>query len=245
MKRKSSGDGGTVEIILQHGWGYDSSCFDSLLQFLWEMPGCQTMIQIPDRGYFGKPEPVSPFSGDSSVKVIVAHSLGLHLIPVEILQSADLLVLISAFRHFHGGSQLDRKRSSKKIRLMRSRLQDAPLDVIDDFYANCYHPLLQGRMLLMSKVESMNIELLRDDLYMLDKKEFALENIAGIGQILLIHGKQDSIVSPLHSYQLSEFLPTSSLVLIDRVGHSLPITHAEPVWICLRNKLRHLLRVKS
>ena len=116
----------TVEIILQHGWAFDCSCFRGLVNHLREYPDCRILIQTPDRGYFGKTKSVKPFGREASTKVVIAHSLGLHLLPAEILQSADLIVLASTFRHFHGGNQGECKRSQRVVQAMLKRLGDSP-----------------------------------------------------------------------------------------------------------------------
>jgi pimeloyl-ACP methyl ester carboxylesterase len=171
----------------------------------------------------------------------VAHSLGLHLLPQEILQSADLLVLASAFRHFHGGSRLEQKRSTRTVQLMLKRLHDFPMDVINDFYTNCYHPLLTSQVLLLRNIPLLNTDILAKDLNLLNTNEFELEKISEVPEILLVHGREDSVVAASCSHELNESLPASSLVLFEGVGHSLPLTHVAPVWITLRNKLRHCL----
>jgi pimeloyl-[acyl-carrier protein] methyl ester esterase len=210
-----------------------------------ENQDCEINIQTPDRGYFGKATAVTPFADASAVKIVVAHSLGLHLVPIEILQSADLLVLAAAFSHFHGGSKLEQKRSTKAVQLMQKRLQEAPMDVLNDFYSNCYHPLLTSHMLLMRNVGSLNIELLAEDLHWLDTNKFEIEKLQNVPKILLVHCSEDTVVAPSHSHELNEALPSSSLVLFEGAGHSLPLTHVAPVWISLRNTLRHLLTVNA
>jgi pimeloyl-[acyl-carrier protein] methyl ester esterase len=238
MKRK-------IELILQHGWGFDKSCWRGWMPHLRENQDCEINIQTPDRGYFGPSTQVNPFSEANSVKVVVAHSLGLHLVPVEILQSADLLVLAATFSHFHGGSRLEQKRSTKTVQLMHKRLFEAPMDVLNDFYSNCYHPLLTSHMLLMRNVGSLDTELLAADLELLDSNKFDTTKLQAVQKILLVHGSEDSVVPPSHSHELNEALPSSSLVLFEGAGHSLPLTHVAPVWISLRNTLRHLLAVNA
>lgn len=235
-----------IEIILQHGWAFDKTCWRGWMPHLRENQECDITIQTPDRGYFGEATKVEPFQHKDSVKVVVAHSLGLHLLPTEILKSCDLLVLASSFSKFHGGSPLDVKRSERTISLMQKRLQETPMDVLDEFYSNCYHPLLTSQMLLMRNTQKeVNLDLLENDLQLLDENVFDLEIISKIPKILLVHGSEDGIVNTSHSHALSESLPTSSLVVFEGAGHSLPLTHVAPVWICLRNKLRSLLAVNA
>jgi len=232
-----------IEIILQHGWAFDSSCFRGWMPHLRENQDCEISIQTPDRGYFGEAKSVKPFSESDALKIVVAHSLGMHLLPKEILQSADLLVLSAVFRHFHAGSRLEQKRSAKAVQLMQKRLLEEPLAVLDDFYGSVYSPLLTSQMLLMRKISTLNPTLLIEDLQLLDTNEFDLDSISHVGKILIVHGSKDIVVPPSHAHELNEMLPNSSLVLFEGAGHSLPLTHVAPVWISLRNTLRHLLTV--
>lgn len=235
----------TIEIILQHGWAFDSSCFRGWMPHLRENPDCEILIQKPDRGYFGERKPAKPFSHPGSLKIVVVHSFGLHLLAPEILQSADLLVLSAAFRHFHSGSRLEQKRSTKTVQLMLNRLQESPTDVLNDFYTNCYQPLLTSQMLLMRNIQSLDADLLMEDLNLLNTNIFDLEIISRVPRVLLVHGSEDRVVATSHSRELNESLPGSSFVLFEGAGHSLPLTHVAPVWISLRNTLRHLLAVNA
>lgn len=205
----------------------------------------QISIQTPDRGYFGQAKPVHAFEKSASVKIVVAHSLGLHLLPAEILRSADLLVLAATFAHFHGGTRLDQKRSSRTIAAMQERMLEEPMDVLNDFYSNCYHPLLTNHMLLMRDIKSLDQDLLLEDLELLNKNKIDIESIDCGQRILLVHGSEDTVVPAQHSHELNEALPKSSLVLFEGAGHCLPLTHVAPVWISLRNTLRHLLAIHA
>lgn len=234
-----------VEILLQHGWAFDSSCWKGWLPHLQEKQEWNFSVQTPERGYFSKPNPAVPFSSDSDLKIVIAHSFGLHLVPQENLQKADLIVLASSFEHFHRGTALEQKRSKRSIALMKERLEQEPLDLLNDFYSNCYHPLLTSQMLLRRDTEFMDLELLAEDLDSLDKSRFDLNTFHTTQKVLLLHGSEDKIVPIGHGIDISEKLPQSSLVIFEGAGHSLPLTHVAPVWISLRNTLKHLLTVNA
>lgn len=235
-----------VEIILQHGWAFDSGCWRAWMPHLKENPDCELRVQTPDRGYFGNYRPVEAFSKERDVvKIIVAHSLGLHLLPEDILRSADLLVLAGAFSQFHSGDALEQKRSRRTVQLMAEKLQAVPVSVLDDFCSKVYHPLLTSQMLLMRKIENINVDLLADDLRLLNTNEFNLDLIRNIPQILLLHGSEDAIVSPSHAHLLNDELAQSSMVLFEGAGHSLPLTHVAPAWISIRTAMRQLLSVRT
>ena len=233
-----------VEIILQHGWAFDRNCWRGWLPHLKENADWDVRIQTPDRGYFGEERKVSPFSNDGAAKIVVAHSLGLHLLPDEVLSGADVLVLAAGFAQFHDGSPLHQKRSRRTINMMLQKLSESPLDVISEFYSNCYHPLLTSQMLLMRDIQTVNAELLISDLELLNTNRFDLSKVEA-SKVLLIHGNEDVIVPLEHSQELNKGLKKSSLVVFEGAGHSLPLTHVAPVWISLRSTLRRLLTVNA
>lgn len=234
-----------VEIIFQHGWAFDSSCWKGWMPHLQEKQEWNFSVQTPERGYFGKARAASPFADESQLKIAVVHSFGLHMLPKEILLAADVLVLAGSFEHFHRGTALETRRSKRAISLMQERLIEEPLDLLNDFYGNCYHPLLTSQMLLRRDTEYMDLELLAADLDRLDKEQFDMSIFSKSQKMLFVHGSEDQIVPIAHAIEMSEKLPGSSLVMFEGAGHSLPLTHVAPVWISLRNTLKHLLTVKA
>lgn len=232
-----------IEVILQHGWAFDSSCWRAWMPHLKENQDCEITVQTPDRGYFDTPKQAIPFQNTDSLKVIILHSLGLHLLPEEIIQSADLLVIASSFSNFHSGSTLESKISKRKIASMIRRIDESPVDLINDFYRTCYSPLLTKQLLLMPTPRSMNVEQLRADLHLLDSNVFDLQNLRRAAKVLFVHGSEDEVVASSHSIRMNEELNNSDIIMFEGAGHSLPLTHVAPVWISLRSKLRHLLAV--
>lgn len=231
---------------MQHGWGFDSSCFRGWLPHLRENPDCKIKVQIPDRGYFGNQRAAEAFSENSELKIVLAHSLGLHLLPAEIISSADFLILAACFSKFHSGSELEIKRSQKTIGRMKKRLAESAEALLNDFYKNSYYPLPTKYFLLLPSFRgALNQELLEDDLELLDTNQFELSSISKAQKVLLLHGSEDRIVSPLHSQILAESLNASSIIEFEGAGHSLPLTHVAPVWISMRNKLRQFLTVNA
>lgn len=235
-----------IDVILQHGWAFDSSCWRGWLPHLKENPGCEVRIQTADRGYFGEAKEVEPFKNDAdSCKIVVAHSLGLHLVPEEILKKTDLLVLAGAFSYFHNGDAMEQKRSRRTVNIMLEKLNIDALAVLDDFYSNCYKPLLTSQMLLMRKTDNINVDLLTEDLELLNTNHFDLSKIRQIPNILILQGSEDCIVTPAQSQTLHQELKGSSIVLFEGAGHSLPLTHVAPAWISVRAAMRQISPVRA
>ena len=235
-----------IDVILQHGWAFDSSCWRGWFPHLKENPDCEVRVQAADRGYFGEARKLEAFQNDpSSCKIVVAHSLGLHLLPDEILKSTDLLVLAGAFSYFHTGDAMDQKRSRRTVNVMLEKLSVDALAVLDDFYSNCYKPLLTSQMLLMRKTENVNVDLLQEDLELLNTNHFDLNKIRHIPNVLILQGSEDCIVTPKQSQALHEEVKGSDMVLFEGAGHSLPLTHVAPAWISVRAAMRQISPVRA
>src|SRR5581483_6899587 len=126
-----------AEVILQHGWGFDGQSF---LRWLPYLAGDNVAVRVGERGYFGGTHVSPMFSTVEGYKVVIAHSLGLHLVSPEAINAADSVVLIGAFAHFHPEDTLGNKRSKRVIKSMREKLAVQPHSVLRDFVRNCYKP---------------------------------------------------------------------------------------------------------
>lgn len=206
-----------LHFIFQHGWGFHASCWREW-RILLDRP-----CLIGDRGYWGNPVPLE-HSAISSGSVLVCHSLGLHLLPAELLAHTSLLVIISGFAHFHGPNSADGRFSRKHVQKMLSRLLTDPTALIADFYRDCgcaEWPVGHG---------SMDTALLAQDLLLLDQGRVEGRGLAKLPAILLLHGREDRIVRPERATELAGILPGSQVTIIDGAGHGLPFTHAQ---LCL------------
>lgn len=200
-------------------------------------------VSRPDRGYFAEASATTGFQQEDSIKILIAHSLGLHLLPPDLFAQTDLLVAISSFSSFHGPDAVSQKRSRRALRLMKEKLNAAPMDVIDDFYTNCYHPLLTRQALLRrGSAEKLDGDLLYKDLDFMDQNVLPPELLCAPKHTLFLHGSEDSIVSQEHSLALHKTTSQSSLIVFEGVGHALPFTHAAPCWFSIRQSLLALSR---
>ena len=90
-----------MQLIAMHGWAGDSHGWAP-----WQQ-ACQARgwsWQSGDRGYgyLGQAEPhwdEAP-PNPSQRRVVIAHSMGAHLLPAEVLSQADAVVLLASFGRF-------------------------------------------------------------------------------------------------------------------------------------------------
>ena len=209
---------GGVEVLLQHGWGWDPSIWSA-----WGEWTPEYHLLYGDRGYFG--EPLAP----GPAPIVVVHSLALHLISEEILNASEFLVVISGFQSFHQGDGAEAGRTRRQVRRMLVRLEEKPHDLLREFQARCFLPFAPEQL----PPQSQNLESLRRDLEYLNTHVLQLSHLESIPDILLVHGGADAIVAPEHTHQLHRRLPNSTVRILPDAGHALPATHGRECWAAI------------
>lgn len=240
-----------LRVFAQHGWGFDSRAWQHWLQDFAVRNGYVIEAQCADRGYYQatSPEPKQPLAWRSnwrdsinekqSLQVVIAHSLGLHLLPENLIAECDLLMVISGFSYFN---ELDAKRGQKLVSRMLTKLQHDPTSVVRDFLQNCYDPMPPGMVMSTGigaavRTGQINVDALQKDLQLLAENVLPLELLASARRVLLLHGTADSIVHYEHSERLHAVLPNSSLVLFADEGHALPFTNPAGCHLSLRQAI--------
>ena len=117
-----------VDVVAQHGWGFGAWCWDRWRDVL----PANFALHCPDRGYFGPAVEVK-----ARPRIVLAHSLGLHLLSSQLCATAELIVVISGFRSFHSASARQARRSRRTVEQMLVRLEREPAALLADFYGRC------------------------------------------------------------------------------------------------------------
>ena len=204
-----------VDVVAQHGWGFGAWCWDRWRDVL----PANFALHCPDRGYFGPAVAVAV-----RPRIVVAHSLGLHLLPPQLCAAAELIVVISGFRSFHSECARQARRSRRTVEQMLARLEREPAALLADFYARC------GVSSEGHWPESIDADGLRRDLQLLQESVLELAAIPAAAQILILHGSRDRVVPVERAEELRELLPNSALAIVAEAGHALPLTHVRTSW---------------
>jgi pimeloyl-[acyl-carrier protein] methyl ester esterase len=225
------------EWILQHGWGFDGSAWREWTARLAEDNSRKHIVHVAERGYFGDAEVKPSFSQEKTFKVVVAHSLGLHLLNERVLPEADLIVLVSSFVAFHSDSDEESRRSRKLVSRMLKKLTTEPETVLADFYKNCYSPFSDHTSVLPGDGSKLNVDLLLSDLKLLDEHVFTVGSLPCDATLLVLHGDKDQIVDVEAIDEIRTVRPVNRCITISGAGHALPFTHAEACLMAISNEL--------
>ncbi len=216
-----------VEMILLHGWALDASIWRCWSEVAAKM-GCNVRIQMPERGYFTDssfPSSFSPETGETDTnRILVVHSLALHLASEQLLKEAHLLVIIGGFAHFHDGPERHSKLSRIAVRKMLHKLDNAPAQVLKDFYDNCGF----STEFAQSHIDSIkNSQLVKADLELLNDSSVSPASLLMPEQVLILHGRNDAIAAVHHAEQLRQMRSDSQVRVHESATHALPHDHAE------------------
>ena len=212
-----------VDVVAQHGWGFGAWCWDRWRDVLPD----GFALHCPDRGYFGPAVVV-----EVRPRIVLAHSLGLHLLSPQLCEAAELIVIISGFRSFHSASARQARRSRRTVEQMLMRLEREPAALLADFYGRCGVPSDNDSTELVEVrwPESIDVGSLRRDLQLLQENVLELATIPAAARVLILHGSRDRVVPVERAEELCELLPNSELAIVAEAGHALPLTHVGACW---------------
>ena len=204
-----------VDVVAQHGWGFGAWCWDCWRDVL--PAGFE--LHCPDRGYFDPAVVVA-----AQPRIVLAHSLGLHLLSPQLCAAAELIVVISGFHSFHSSCARQARRSRRTVEQMLVRLEREPAALLTDFYARCDAPP-DSRW-----PGAIDVGSLRRDLQLLQESVLELTVIPAAAQVLILHGSRDRVVPVERAEELNELLSNSEIAIVAEAGHALPLTHARACW---------------
>ncbi|HIK40460.1 alpha/beta hydrolase [Thermoleptolyngbya sp. M55_K2018_002] len=223
----------SIEAIAYHGWGFDADLWQPWAAAL-KTAGVE--VQLFDRGYFGLPNQPG-FSQQPSRKVILAHSYGLHLCPVEQMHQADLVLVFSGFSSFHPLSGRSRDRSKSILQIMIQQFEKTPSLVLQNFYKKCFSPVevdpawCEPSESFRVRENRLNSALLLQDLQQLDESIQNLDHLPQTAHAIAFHGQSDRIVPfPDTPEQATHLLARAEFISIPNAGHLLHLTHFERCW---------------
>lgn len=219
-----------MEILAYHGWGFTASCWQPFARAF-----APATWKSFDRGYFGNPQDID-FSTPSlgSVRVVIAHSYGLHFCPLSVLAKTELLILLNSFLSFHGSETRLQQKSQRKLGRMIQAFAQDPLQTWANFMTQTFLPdpvplrYTSGQDLEFSsdRLERSRLGADLEALNQLAPPPEWMDCLAQIPRILLVTSLADRIVTePLRAAQF----PQGGIVeiLLPSGGHGAPFVQTD------------------
>jgi len=223
-------------VIAMHGWAGDARAWDpwieatALLGWQWD---------CGERGYGTLQQHVPRWPAEANPggrRLVLAHSLGIHLLPDEVLTGADGVVLLASFGAFVPPGHAAR-RVQATLRAMACKLSDEceAAKMLRGFLRNAASPEPSSD-LPRGPVDDgqMNLARLREDLDLLASRSGLPECFPRRARVLVVEAGRDEIVAPEARALLREQLPSADILRLDEAGHALlhtGILEATASWV--------------
>ena len=217
------------QIITQHGWGLDKSFWDSYkIGFKKE----QWHWQDNERGYFSKNVNQSKWIKNDlnkGVKMVLCHSLGLHLIQGNLLKEASHVILINSFNNFLPSSK-KRNLIYRSLKRMEKKIMSFEADdMLKEFIRRSFLPndtKINFKNMVSKNLDDLNNNLLLSDLKKLYTDQNSLNSLKKNCKIIVINSKNDLILDKDSSNNFIELLNKTltkkpTLIELSNQGHCL------------------------
>jgi pimeloyl-[acyl-carrier protein] methyl ester esterase len=209
------------QLIAMHGWCGDSRSWDPWLP-LWRSRGWR--CSCGERGYGALAAHQPGWADAPGLKVVIAHSLGPHLLPPAVLQAADALVLLTSFARFvpagHKGKRVQAALAAMATQL-RGENPGAMLQAFLEQVAAPAAPELLQASPAREPLDSRGLERLHSDLTLIAQARGLPDGFPTEARVLLVQAGNDQIVHPLARQELESSLPSADVLTLAGAGHGL------------------------
>ena len=208
-----------TQILAVHGWAGHAKQW-TYWQHLMEQR--QWPMQVVERGY-GNSAPLQPsWTDQAGHRVVIAHSLGLHLLPSPLLQDATAVVLLGCFAAFVPEGRNGRS-TQTGLKGMRSALgTEGEGPMLERFFQRATQPIPLSACPpspLLKAISAEGRQRLDDDLILLETCRTLPRGWPSKARVLVIQGEQDAVVHPSCHQQL-----------LDQLGSQVERIHRGPDW---------------
>ena len=211
------------QVIAAHGWAGDASIWRTW-QRSFEALGWRW--QSVEQGYSGQ-QPYQPcWAADVGQRLLISHSLGVHMLPASVLADAQAIVLLAGFSAFVPPGATGRGQAVA-LRGMAARLGTPREDeMLQKFLERCAAPLPASALPpnpLLRGITQEGRERLRAHLQLLQNCDSLPSSWPAEASVLVIRGDQDRVVCDESHALLLQQLPSdrSEEHRLDAMGHAL------------------------
>ena len=231
------------DVIAMHGWAGDGGQWEPWLAATAPLGWHWT---CGERGYGDRAPRIPSWSPRLSgatrpPRLLIVHSLGLHLLPPPVLAAADAVVLLASFAGFLPPPPAQR-RLAAALNGMAAQLEDADgaRSMLRAFLAKAAAPdppELMAPGPADGPLGAANLERLRRDLEQLRLTSGLPEGFPAEAAVLIVEAEHDAIVVPESRAQLRDLLPRAEVRLMAGAGHALlqaPLVETMHDWLSRR-----------
>ena len=210
-----------MQLIAMHGWAGDAQGWEPFHN-AWSDRGWAW--QCGERGYGGQtPRPVAWERGQG-LKLVIAHSLGPHLLPAAVLAQADAVVLLASFGRFVPEGPSGRRLRSAMAAMASQLAGPEASTMLQTFMERAAAP--QPPSLLPAGIAAATLsesgrQRLAEDLDLLAATAGLPPGFPLQARVLIVESGEDQIVSPQARQQLRSLLPAADTLVLAGVGHCL------------------------
>lgn len=224
----------TVQLITMHGWAGDSRGWEPFAAAAAARGWRWTM---PDRGYGPVQARSVSWDPQASMRVVIGHSLGPHLLEPALLAGADAVVLLASFGRFVPPGR-EGRRLQTALAAMAEALQGPQAEaMLRTFLAEAAAPAPASALpctILETPLSAQGRQRLLDDLALLERCHGLPQALAPDLPCLIVEAGADRIVVPQVRQLLRQERPEATLIHYPEAGHSLlntPLLTDLSAWI--------------
>jgi pimeloyl-[acyl-carrier protein] methyl ester esterase len=215
------------QVIAMHGWAGTAASWKPW-QLAAEARGWRW--RSGERGY-GSAPPSWPAWDAAGLRVLVSHSMGVHLLPSELLAAAERVVLLAGFGRFVPPGR-DGRPVRAALAAMGAALAEGPDPIetaqraqalLRTFLAEAAAPDPPGALPCGpadQPVGPVARQLLRHDLALLEASTDLPAAFPDQVPVLLVEAGEDRIVGPAVRELLRQRLPAAERILLPSAGHA-------------------------
>lgn len=184
------------QVIAMHGWAGSPASWSHWQSVLEADGWCWSN---GDRGYDGGSPHDPSWFPEAERRVLIAHSLGWHLVPSSTLAQTDELILLASFGRFVPAGRAGRRLITGLEGMTRSLQDGDGIAMLERFFAQVAHPLpasaLPPNRLLHDGLTPIGRDRLEADLHYLATTQGLPRGRPDHARILVVQGGADAVVT--------------------------------------------------
>lgn len=210
-----------MQVIAMHGWAGDALGWEPF-QAAWQRRGWG--CQCGDRGYGPHPQQRVAWSTGQGPQVVIAHSLGPHLLPPAVLEQADAVVLLASFGRFVPEGPSGRRLRTAMAAMAEQLASAQASSMLQTFLERAAAPQPASQLppsITAAPLGDVGRQRLEQDLALLAATTGLPTAFPRHARVLIVEGGADQIVVPEARQLLQEALPAADRLTLAGVGHCL------------------------